>query len=273
MSELKVTVLIDNIENNGLSGEWGLSLFIEYGGKRFLLDAGSDGAFALNAQILGIDLQTVDYAVLSHAHYDHADGFPAFFGLNSTAKLYLRAGTKENCYSKHEDVEKYIGIGRGMLNEYSSRIIYVDGDHPLFSGVFLIGHKGENNALKGKKAGMFRIDGSEVSYDDFSHEQSLVFKTSKGLVVFNSCSHAGAADIINEVTETFPGEKVYALIGGFHLFRSDEDEIAAFAEKLKNTRTEKIVTGHCTGDKAFEILKDALGEKVQQMFSGYVFEV
>lgn len=43
--------------------------------------------------------------------------------------------------------------------------------------------------------------------DNFDHEQSLVFETEKGLVIFSSCSHAGAADIIREVSETFPEKR------------------------------------------------------------------
>ena len=273
MSELKATVLVDNIEKGCLEGEWGLSFFIEYGGKSILLDTGSGKAFYRNALRLGIDTGSVDFAVLSHAHYDHADGFPCFFSHNGKAKLYLRAGSDENCYSKHGLFAKYIGIRKGMLETYKDRIVYVNGDYELCPGVYLVGHKGADNALKGKKAGMFRREGIRRIDDDFSHEQSLVFDTSKGLVVFNSCSHTGAADIIDEVMQSFPGKKVYALIGGFHLFRSTEADVKALAEKIKSTRTEKIVTGHCTGEKAFDILKDILGSRAEQMTSGYVFEV
>lgn len=52
--------------------------------------------------------------------------------------------------------------------------------------------------------------------DDFSHEQSLVFDTKEGLVIFNSCSHGGADVIIREAEAAFPGKQIYGLIGGFH---------------------------------------------------------
>ena len=71
---MKATVLVDNIGTEDLAGEWGLSFFIEFRGKKVLLDAGADGLFAENAGKLGISLNEADYAVLSHAHYDHADG-------------------------------------------------------------------------------------------------------------------------------------------------------------------------------------------------------
>ena len=79
---MKATVLVDNIGNENTAGEWGLSFFIEYGGRKVLLDAGASGLFAENAHKLGISLAETDYAVLSHAHYDHADGMAEFFGQN-----------------------------------------------------------------------------------------------------------------------------------------------------------------------------------------------
>ena len=71
---MKTVILIDNIGDDVLTGEWGLSFYIEYRDRKILLDAGGiSGAFAGNAEKLGIPLEEVDAAVLSHAHYDHAD--------------------------------------------------------------------------------------------------------------------------------------------------------------------------------------------------------
>ena len=85
-------VLIDNITKNDLISEWGLSFYIEYEGHKFLLDTGASGNFAENAKKMGINLEEIEYGVLSHAHYDHADGMPAFFEINENAKFYLRKG-------------------------------------------------------------------------------------------------------------------------------------------------------------------------------------
>ena len=71
---MKATVIVDNMENNGIPGEWGLSVFIEYNGVKLLLDTGASSLFADNAAKLGFSLKDVDFAVLSHAHYDHANG-------------------------------------------------------------------------------------------------------------------------------------------------------------------------------------------------------
>ena len=46
----------------------------------------------------------------------------------------------------------------------------------------------------------------------------------------------------------------------------------ALADRIKKTGIEKIYTGHCTGKKAFEILKKELGDKAQQLYVGLVIE-
>ena len=87
----------------------------------------------------------------------------------------------------------------------------------------------------------------------------------------NSCSHAGADNIVKEIEATFPGKKIYALLGGFHLFRYKDDVVRAFAERLRALDVQKIYTGHCTGDRAYAILHDVLGDRVQQMRCGMIY--
>jgi 7,8-dihydropterin-6-yl-methyl-4-(beta-D-ribofuranosyl)aminobenzene 5'-phosphate synthase len=112
---------------------------------------------------------------------------------------------------------------------------------------------------------------SEYVPDDFSHEQSLIFELADGIVVFNSCSHAGADVIIKEAMDAFPGRKILAMIGGFHLFNKTDDYVREFARRVDATGVESIITGHCTGPKAMEILKHELGEKVHSLKTGLVF--
>ena len=262
-------ILVDNISKNELESEWGLSVYIEAFDKKILLDTGKSGKFAENARTLGIDLEKVDYGVLSHAHYDHSDGMEAFFSSNSSAHFYLRETSDENCYHKLiYPFGRYIGIKKGTLEKYKDRIEYVSGDYMLCEGVFLIPHKTQGLEKIGKKAKMYVKRGKLLRPDNFSHEQSLVIDSKQGLVIFNSCSHGGADNIINEVRATFPDKKIYAICGGFHLFMSSEKEIRAFAGRVQETGIEHVITGHCTGERAYEILKEELGEKVSQIYVG-----
>lgn len=269
---MKATVIVDNIKNNEISGEWGLCIFIEYGDKKILLDTGASSLFAKNAETLGISLEDVDMAVLSHAHYDHANGMEEFFKINNKAKFYLRDGCAENCYGKKWIFSKYIGLPKGILKGYSDRIEFASGDVQIADGIWIIGHKTDHLDLIGKRENMYQKRNHRWYPDDFSHEQSLVFETEKGLVVFNSCSHGGAANIIHEVAQTFPKKKVYALIGGFHVFNKTEAEVRELANKIKDTGIEYVCTGHCTGKQAYGILKEELGDMLHQLKVGLQME-
>ena len=91
---MKITVLTENTAcRESLACEHGLSLYIETGCHKILFDAGQSGAFADNAEALGIDLSAVDFAVLSHGHYDHGNGLVRFLEINGTAPIYLRRDT------------------------------------------------------------------------------------------------------------------------------------------------------------------------------------
>lgn len=94
---MKVTVLIENSPGPraDLVAEFGLSLYIETGTLRILMDTGTSGRFAENAERLGVDLGGVTHAVLSHGHYDHGGGLEAFFTRNTHAKLFARRGADQ----------------------------------------------------------------------------------------------------------------------------------------------------------------------------------
>lgn len=269
---MRATVVVDNIENSEIKGEWGLCIYIEYNGKKILLDTGASGLFAENAGKLGLSLEEIDYAVLSHAHYDHSDGMRHFFQINQKAKFYLREGCLENCYAKKWIFTKYIGIGKGILEEHRHRLVYVSGDYPLMEGVSLIPHKTPGLSSVGSREKMYRKDGKKWKPDDFSHEQSLVFDTPEGIVIFNSCSHGGADNIIREVMESFPEKKALALVGGFHLSNKSEDFVRKLAQGIQETGITFVYTGHCTGQKAYEILKEELGSHAVQLMTGLVME-
>ena len=280
---MKVQVLIDNISSftegerpRKLFGEWGLSVYVEFEGKRYLLDTGASHLFAKNAGVMGVDLSKVDIGILSHAHYDHANGMAKFFALNKTAPFYVRKGVAENCYHAHKlfgrlTYHEYIGIHKGWLKRFADRIRYAEGDMQIAPNVYLVPHKTAGLENIGERAHLSVKENGKFRYDSFDHEQSLVFDTPQGLFVMNSCSHAGADNIVKEIEATFPGKKIYALLGGFHLFRYKDDVVRAFAERLRALDVQKIYTGHCTGDRAYAILHDVLGDRVQQMRCGMVY--
>ena len=268
---MKARILVDNIGFDGMKGEWGLSIYIEADDKKILLDTGASPLFIQNAEKMGLALADVDYAVLSHAHYDHADGMRPFFGVNSKAKFYLRKPTGENCYFKKWFVRKYVGIPRNILQDYSDRIVQVEGKYKLCDRVYLIPHDTPELEKVGRANHMYVKNGRRWMPDDFSHEQSLVFDTDKGLVVFNSCCHGGADNIINEAARAFD-KPVAMLVGGFHIFGKSREEVTTLARRIRETGVKEVYTGHCTGAKSFGVLKEELGDMVKQLKVGLTIE-
>ena len=266
----KITVGIDNIPSEGLKKEWGLSLFIEHGGRKILLDTGGSDLFLRNYGQLGLDIGDVDYGVLSHAHCDHANGIPAFFEHNTKAKFYISANTAPDCYGKILFIRFYCGIPKTMMGDHADRLVKVTYVQEITEGVFIVPHKKNGYPDIGRKGHMLRKTKSGFVPDDLCHEQSLVIETDKGLVILNSCSHSGPGVIINEVMEAFPGKHVYGYLGGLHLWNSPENDIRKAAHELMDAGIEYVGTGHCTKDRAFRILKEEMGDRIIQFRTGLV---
>ena len=77
-----------------------------------------------------------------------------------------------------------------------------------------------------------------------------------------------ADNIIRETAEQYPGRRILAMIGGFHLHNKTDRYIKEFAEKIHRTGVEQIYTGHCTGEEGYRIMHEVLGDKVRQLEAG-----
>lgn len=250
---MKAVILVENSALPGLEGEHGLSVYVEHRGRRILLDAGQSGLFARNGEVLGVDLMSVDTAVLSHAHFDHADGLDVFFEMNPTALLHTRPAVGQQEYHG----ERYIGVKRSILEHCAHRFVLDDGPVDLGDGMWLVP-------------------------DEVVHEQSLVVDTKEGLVVLNSCSHAGAGHIAKDILSRFPGKRIAAYIGGFHLMGAGGPSTLGVAPGIVKNLAHWLLdemgvgiiyTGHCTGTPAFALLKEEGGDRVRPMDTGTVIEI
>ncbi len=278
---MKITVLIENSSNCNLEKEHGLSLLIENEGKKILLDAGCSPLFAHNADSLGVDLSDVDFAVLSHGHYDHSGGFAEFFSRNSEALLYARAGADEKYYSTNGGLHE-IGVPQTVL-DYSDRIIYVSDNRQITENVWILGHITPDLQKIGAKVKLYKGENGEIVPDDFAHEQSLIFDTPKGLVIFNSCSHGTVANIIRETQEFFGNKPIYAYVGGLHMMGKTPDgkEICAFTDSevdelcqiIRDVNITHLYTGHCTTLAGYNKLKERLGDTAKKLETGLIFEI
>ncbi len=90
---VKLIVLNDNEPAEGLLNDWGWSVFVDLGNYRFLFDANTDPeVLRVNAYRLGIDLRKLDFAVLSHWHWDHYGGMKYIGEVAPGLKVYVPPG-------------------------------------------------------------------------------------------------------------------------------------------------------------------------------------
>ena len=273
INHLKMTALVDNTAVFPFLCEWGLSILIEADKTKILLDTGSSDMFAKNAEQLGIDLSGVKLGVLSHAHYDHSDGMDAFFSLNETAPFLVREGSRENCFGLKEGAMEYIGIKKGFLKEFQDRVRYVSRIHEISGGIWLIPHRTADYSAISQRNDLYIRKNKAYYSDSFSHEQSLVIDTPAGLVVFSSCSHTGMTNILEDIRLALGRKDIYAFVGGLHLYKLTDPELNDLCDEIEQSAVDRIFTGHCTGDHAFEFLRNRLGNRIVQFYSGFHCEI
>jgi 7,8-dihydropterin-6-yl-methyl-4-(beta-D-ribofuranosyl)aminobenzene 5'-phosphate synthase len=282
---MRVTTLIENRPNATdarLASEWGLSLHIAFNGYSILFDTGLSGLFAKNAELLSVDIPSVDTAILSHHHFDHGGGLRRFLELNSSAKVHLGEVPSGECFINiFGFLKKYVGLDRALAADYASRLNTVSEPTEVLPDVFVFPHiAGNRPRPAGNKRLHLRREG-RFAPDDFAHEVVMAIKEEGKLVVFTGCSHNGILNMIDTVARELKGVPIKAVIGGFHLVAAPpfnfnagrRREIEDLAHAVLDYPVEMTCTGHCTGTKAFPVLKAVMGERLRDMTTGTCFEV
>lgn len=263
---MKITVLTENTAcRDDLIPEHGLSLFIETGARRILFDAGQTDAFARNAEAMGIDLGTVDFAVLSHGHYDHGGGLRRFLELNQTAPVYLR----RDAFGAHfNGTEKYIGLDVSLKE--SGRLIFTDDILDLGDGITLCSKNSSERSHGFNSFGLNIRQKDRLVPDTFLHEQYLLVEESGKRICISGCSHKGILNIISWFQPD-------VLIGGFHFMKLDpagaDAAVLEQAARVMLNSPARYFTGHCTGTAPFDFLKDRMGSRLEAISAGAVIEV
>jgi 7,8-dihydropterin-6-yl-methyl-4-(beta-D-ribofuranosyl)aminobenzene 5'-phosphate synthase len=103
-------------------------------------------------------------------------------------------------------------------------------------------------------------------------EQSLVLKTSKGLVIITGCAHPGIVEIVDYAKKLFK-EAVYLLIGGFHLTGKTQQEVTAIAKQLDGLKVERVAPCHCSGDTARNLFKRHYGNNYIECGVGLLLDI
>jgi 7,8-dihydropterin-6-yl-methyl-4-(beta-D-ribofuranosyl)aminobenzene 5'-phosphate synthase len=92
-------------------------------------------------------------------------------------------------------------------------------------------------------------------------ELSLAIDTPEGIVLLVGCSHPTIERIVQAARAAID-EPVHMIVGGTHLLPAEGEEIQRIATALRDDwKVEWIAPAHCTGEPAFEILKDTFGDR------------
>ena len=280
--KMKITVLAENsvceINSSNVKAENGLSLFIEFEERKIVFDTGQSDLFIQNAVKFGIDLSQADYLIISHGHFDHGGGLKHFLKINKRAKIFLHINAVHKYYTRiFGFIPYYVGLDQKIIT-HNSRINFIEEDTQIDDKIILLEGFPEtfpqpksNKALSEKTRNMFAID-------KFKHEIVMLLIENDEIVLFSGCSHSGIINIIEEVKLFSKAMRIKATFGGFHIHNaiSKKNESQFYIDDLAETLGETdpiFYTGHCTGEKNFLYIKGLMGNKIQAISSGQVFEV
>ena len=256
----RVTILYDSFgKSPTLTMDWGFAALVAYGGKRILFDTGNNAQiFEHNVKAAGVDLQKLDFVVMSHRHGDHMGGLAYLLKVNPTVKIYApkeRSGVygddqpSSTWYRKDPSLPTEQRYYRGAPPEIihmgeawpNANFQLIDKNIEIVPGMYLI-------ALVSDTPGTLEV-----------HELSLAIRTPDGLVLVVGCSHPGVEHILREASAIDP--HINLLLGGLHQIQAPDAEVERIARVLHDQyKLDRIAPGHCTGEPEFAALKKTFGD-------------
>lgn len=266
---MKLTVLTDNntyIDRYYL-GEPALSFFIECGGKNILFDTGYSDVFSKNAKALGVDLSATDYIVFSHGHDDHTKGLST---ISETDIPKAKIIAHPSCFDKKYVGDLYVGAPY-TKQQLKARFDCSFSDKPiqLCSNLWYLGQIPRIFEYENGCVGETETENGRTA-DYLFDDTALAYKSEKGLFIITGCSHSGICNI-TEYAKLICGEdKVYGIIGGFHLF-DDDIKLAETVEYFVKNNIELLYPCHCVSLAAKHRMMQKLN--VQEVGVSLVIEI
>ena len=218
-----MVVLVDNNPyRDGLETAWGLSVYVEVNGTKALFDAGPDPAvLEANAKRLGVNLSSLDFVAVSHAHGDHTGGLKLLASIKPGLKVYIQPD---------EGLKRYV-------ESLGLKPVQVNATTQVAKGVCVV------KPLYGPPL-----------------EGALAIQTGKGLAILVGCSHPGVMNIVKQAVSDI-GAKPYIVLGGFHMIGASQREVEAVASQLVEAGVEMIYPIHCSGDAIRKHLANHYGDE------------
>lgn len=234
-----------------------------------LFDAGlSRRGILYNLDALEISLKEVQAIILSHGHADHALGLPG---------VVERLGTRNMPLVLHPDayLERKLVLPNGDeigipapkltdIRRQNIEIVEEVGPSMLVDEMILV--SGEIARTTDFEKGFpihyaKRQDAWEPDPLIMDDQCALIHVRGKGLIVITGCGHSGIINTIRNAQALTGIQKIYAVIGGFHLTGGYfEPIIPATIAELEEIKPRYLMPGHCTGWAATHQIARAMPE-------------
>ncbi len=231
---MKIRLLCENAASDMVwLAEWGFSALITFEGGTVLFDTGFSDVWQKNADHAGVDLNDVDAVAISHFHRDHTRGL-LYHRFSEPKKLIVHPRVLSAVLKtdKAEVKKDYADIQAVMQRDFE--IVATREPREFLPRAWFLG---EVPRVMGFERGMFEDDAME---DD----TALAFRTRKGAVVVSGCSHAGICNICEHAKQV-TGQPLHAVIGGFHLMKSENPPIDETIAYFKAEAPELLLPMHC----------------------------
>ena len=252
MSDLiQLTVLVENtVHGRDLMAEHGWGVHVRDSAGSFLFDTGQSRLLRHNAEVLGIDLASVQAVALSHGHFDHTGGLPALWEVAPRAPLYLHPVASQAHFARNPDGStRTVGMTAPVLaalREQSALVNHAEGPLEVRPGFFLTGAIPRETDFE-DVGGPFVLDETGAQPDRLEDDQALFFDTRDGVVVVLGCGHAGVINTLRYVRRLTHDRPLHAVLGGMHLLLAGPERLARTLEALRELGVQRFGPAHCTG--------------------------
>jgi 7,8-dihydropterin-6-yl-methyl-4-(beta-D-ribofuranosyl)aminobenzene 5'-phosphate synthase len=251
-------------------------------GRRILWDGGlTRGALPENMRRMKVDPRKIDMIALSHGHDDHTAAVSDVLremSLRPQEKAW-KPGTPVEELRRYADWRRVPLVAhpaafrerwgmdkarpcygpaspppRAEWEALGAEVILSEAPYQLGPGCWTTGLVPRRSFERSGRPPAGKLtyrEGETFHPDDIEEDQAIVVHVKdKGLVVLAGCAHSGIVNTVNYARETSGVERVYALLGGFHLARASDDEIGRTIAAIKELNPAMVVPSHCTGFKA-----------------------
>lgn len=278
---IKITVAIDNCVPIGARqpflGEHGLSLLVELGDWRLLLDTGQSSAIVHNLGLLGVAPASLDSIVISHGHNDHTGGlFHVLSQARKTIPVHVHEAAFQPRFSVASGERRFAGIPyrQEQLTSLGADWQLCRAPSELRPGLWLSGPVPRTTAYE---TGDQRLVVPEAEsgcdgQDEIADDMALFWKSDKGLVVVSGCTHSGLVNMVEHGLAVSGCERLHGWIGGTHLGPVGSAQQEATIARLLQFAPDFVAANHCTGFAMMARLHAVFGERFIPAFVGTVIE-